>query len=425
MKSTLPETVETLALVYKQRLLREANLESLTALPRPQLRDALLSLVKQWLVEEKVIISRQDQEQLLTIITDEATGFGPLESLLSDPDITEIMVNRPDEIWIERQGRLHLTLVRFKDEQHVRHILERIVAPIGRRVDESCPMVDARLPDGSRVNGVIPPVSLHGPVMTIRKFRRSPWQVDDLVCYGSLSADMAHFLRAAITAKQNLVISGGTGSGKTSLLTAIAGVIPHGERVITIEDMAELRLERQNVVSLEAKPSNVEGKGEIPIRSLVRNALRMRPDRVIVGEVRGDEALDMLQAMNTGHEGSLTTIHANNPRDALARLEAMVIMANSALSVSVIREHLVSALDLVIQTERLSDGSRKVVSISEVLGVSSGQVEMAELFRFDRHGLGEDDQVLGEFVATGIQPRCIAQIKAFGITLPEAMFSGR
>ena len=393
-----------LAQHFKARLVREGDLEPLLTLPRPALRLAVAARVAQLVSEERVILARAEQERLIALICDEAAGFGPLEPLLVDPAVTEIMVVAADEVYAEREGTISPAEVRFRDAAHIRHIIERIIAPIGRRIDESSPMVDARLPDGSRVNAVIPPVALNGPVITIRKFRAVPMGLDDLIAGDSLSPAMAAFLRAAVLARLNIVISGGTGSGKTTLLGALASEVPARERLVTVEDMAELRLARRHVVALEARPANAEGRGEITIHQLMRNALRMRPDRIIVGEVRGDEALDMLQAMNTGHEGSLTTIHANSAADAFARLEAMVVLSGAQLPVHVIREHLVGALDLVLQTERLSDGRRKLVAIAEVLGIEGGHIQVCELFRFDRQGLASDGRLCGRFVAAGRLP---------------------
>jgi pilus assembly protein CpaF len=322
---------------------------------------------------------------------------------------------------VEKKGKISLTGVKFKNTEHIRHIIERIVAPIGRRIDESSPLVDGRLEDGSRVNAAIPPVALHGPVITIRKFKKDPYTIKDLISFGSLSQEMALFLEMAVMAKLNIIISGGTGSGKTTLLNVVSAAIPQGERIITIEDMAELRLNRKNVVSLEARPANMEGTGEITIRQLVRNSLRMRPDRIVVGEVRGDEAFDMLQAMNTGHEGSLTTIHANSPQDAMARLEAMIIMGNPSLTVDVVKPYIAAAVDLVVQTLRLSDGTRKIVSIAEA--VSEGQqLVLTEIFRFRREGVKLDGTVIGRFEATGCVPQCFTRFKAFGCHYPVAYF---
>lgn len=423
----MEEALVTRAAHYRDRLLRETRPEELCALPRPELRRTVEALVGQMLEEERAILSRVDRDRLVQWIVDETTGYGPLEPLLADESITEIMVNGPREVWVEREGRLEPAPVRFRDREHIRHIIDRIIARVGRRIDESSPMVDARLPDGSRVNAVIPPVALSGPVLTIRKFRPSPFTLDDLVAMGSLHPAMAGLLAAAVRGKLNILISGGTGSGKTTLLAALAGAIPGEERVITIEDMAELRLPRPHVVALEARPPNVEGRGEIPIRQLVRNALRMRPDRIIVGEVRGEEALDMLQAMNTGHEGSLTTIHANSPHDAFVRLEAMVAMAGGRLPVRVIREHLVAALDLVVQTERLTDGSRKVVAVAEVRG-GAGRVRTRAIFRFERTGVAADGRMEGRF--RGLRPgeplpRWWARLEVLGVAPdPASLYFG-
>ncbi|HYK73772.1 MAG TPA: CpaF family protein, partial [Pseudoneobacillus sp.] len=352
----------------------------------------------------------------------ESVGFGPLETLLKDDDITEILVNGPKEVFIERRGRLEQSDITFRDEAHVRHIIDRVVAPLGRRVDESSPMVDARLPDGSRVNAVIPPISLNGTLISIRKFRKTPFEMNHLVEFESLNKNMSLFLEAIVEAKLSILISGGTGSGKTTLLNAVAKAIPIHERVITIEDSAELRLNRSSVVGMEARPPNVEGQGEVTIRQLVKNALRMRPDRIIVGEVRGAEAFDMLQAMNTGHEGSLTTVHANTPSDAINRLEGMVVMAGMDLPPHIIREYIVGALDFIIQAERLSDGSRKIMYISEVYVNEQGKMEIQDIFRFKRTGLGANGKVIGYFTPTGIRPRCLQRLKIFGIDLNDSIF---
>lgn len=407
---------------YKTRLLNETNLEQLTSLTQGEMRLTIERLISQFMAEEKVIISRRDKETLLTRIIDESVGFGPLEPLLNDPDITEILINGHKEVYIEKDGKLTLTDLQFRDEAHVRHIIDRVVAPIGRRIDESSPMVDARLKDGSRVNAVIPPISLNGALVSIRKFRKDPYRMEDLIGFDSLNDEMAQFLEAVVHAKLNVLISGGTGSGKTTLLNALARAIPHGERVITIEDSAELRLDRPNVVGMEARPPNVEGKGEISIRQLVRNALRMRPDRIIVGEVRGAEAFDMLQAMNTGHEGSLTTVHANSPRDALKRVEGMVVMAGMELPAHIIREYIVGALDIIVQGTRLTDGKRKLISVSEVVTNEDGSVLIQEIFKFQRHGIGENGEVLGRFIPTGVIPHCLERLNVFGAAIDESIF---
>ncbi|MBP2241763.1 pilus assembly protein CpaF [Cytobacillus eiseniae] len=414
--------IEELIEHYKARLLRETNLEQLTSLTQGEMRLAIERLISQFMTEEKVIISRRDKEILLTRLIDESVGFGPLEPLLQDDEITEILINGHNEVYIEKKGQLQLTGLQFRDEAHVRHIIDRVVAPLGRRVDESSPMVDARLLDGSRVNAVIPPVSLNGTLISIRKFRADPYKMSDLIDFGSLNESMATFIDAAVFAKMSVLISGGTGSGKTTLLNALARAIPGKERVITIEDSAELKLDRPNVVGMEARPPNVEGSGEITIRQLVRNALRMRPDRIIVGEVRGAEAFDMLQAMNTGHEGSLTTVHANSPLDALKRVEGMVIMAGMDLPSKVIREYIVGAIDLIVQGTRLPDGQRKLVSISEVVKKPSGEAEIHEIFKFKRTGIDSDGKVLGYFAPTGIVPNCLERLQIFGADINESIF---
>ncbi|WP_425452748.1 CpaF family protein [Ammoniphilus oxalaticus] len=414
--------LEELALHYKTRLLNESNLDSLTSLSRGEMRLAIERAISQFMLEEKVVISRMDKEKLLSRLIDESIGFGPLEPLLGDEEITEILINGHNEIYIEKNGQLQLTDIHFRDEAHVRHIIDRIVAPLGRRIDESSPMVDARLFDGSRVNAVIPPVSLNGTLVSIRKFRKDPFKMEDLVEFDSMAPAMSQFLQAVVASKLNVLISGGTGSGKTTLLNAVSEAIPDFERVITIEDSAELRLDRPNVIGMEARPPNVEGSGEITIRQLVRNALRMRPDRIIVGEVRGAEAFDMLQAMNTGHEGSLTTVHANSPRDALSRVEGMVIMAGMDLPSHVIREYIVGALDFIVQSERLTDGKRRIVSIAEVLVDEAQQVQINEIFHFKRTGMDADGNVIGSFEPTGIIPACIERLAIFGHGIDEAFF---
>ncbi|MCM3079824.1 CpaF family protein [Brevibacillus invocatus] len=414
--------IDELADHYKARLLRETNLDRLTSLAPGEMRLAIERMVSQYMSEEKVVIPRNEKEMLLTRLINESVGLGPLEPLLADSEITEISINGHKEVYIEKSGRLERTDLKFRDEEHLRHIVDRIVAPLGRRIDESSPMVDARLKDGSRVNAVIPPVSLNGTLVSIRKFRKEPFAMKDLMKFHSFDEKMAFFLEAVVQAKMNVLISGGTGSGKTTLLNAVSKAIPVFERVITIEDSAELKLDRPNCVGLEARPPNMEGKGEITIRHLVRNSLRMRPDRIIVGEVRGAEAFDMLQAMNTGHEGSLTTVHANTPQDAFNRLEGMVIMAGMELPSSVIREYIVSALDFIVQVTRLSDGTRKMISISEVYTGADKQTRVNEIFRFQRIGIGKDGEVLGYFTPTGIIPRCLERLKTFGIEIDETLF---
>lgn len=407
---------------YKERLLKESNLEQLIQLPTYQKSKTIERLIVDMLVEEKVIITEQDKAKLIAMVLNDSVGYGPLEPLLKNEEITEIMVNGPQEIYIEKNGTISQAQISFKNNEHIRNIIERIVAPIGRRIDESSPLVDGRLEDGSRINAAIPPVSVKGPVLTIRKFRKDPYTIDDLIGFHSLTIPMARFLEAAMASKLNVIISGGTGSGKTTLLNVVSAGIPMGERIITIEDSAELRLNRKNVVSLEARPANMEGAGEISIRQLVRNALRMRPDRIVVGEVRGGEALDMLQAMNTGHEGSLTTIHANSPQDAMTRLEAMILMSNSSMTGDIIRPFIASAVQLVVQTLRMQDGSRKIVSIAEAT-VNEEGVKLHDIFRFRRQGLEKDGTVVGHFEPTGYVPRCYEKMKVFGQQLPDHYFS--
>jgi pilus assembly protein CpaF len=406
---------------YKTRLIKEANLENITTLSPVERKKTIERLVKQMIDEEKVIIPNEQIEQIIQQIINESVGYGPLEALLRDEDITEIMVNGAAEIFIERKGKLERTNVRFKDDQHVRHIIDRIIAPLGRRIDESSPMVDARLHDGSRVNAVIPPISVDGPSISIRKFKKDPFSLDDLMQFGSFSNDMASFLQAAVQAKANILVSGGTGSGKTTLLNVLSDSIPQGERIVTIEDMAELRFTYDNLIRLEARPPNMEGKGEVTIRHLVKNALRMRPDRIIVGEVRGSEAIDMLQAMNTGHEGSLTTIHANSPKDALGRLEAMVIMSGLPLTVDVIRGYFVGALDLIVQTSRFSDGKRRIVNISELVE-EEGATIAKDIFRFERQATQADGSIVGEFKPTGYIPRIYQRFLSYGVASDQKIF---
>ena len=363
-----------------------------------------------------------DRERLIKEVVDEAVGLGPLEDLLADESVTEIMVNRFDEVFVERSGRLEPAPTVFSSEQAVRHTIDRIVAPIGRRIDESSPLVDARLHDGSRVNAVIPPVALKGANITIRKFSKKRLQMEDLIGFGSVEPRMAEFLRVAVEQRKNIVISGGTGSGKTTLLNVLSNYIPPRERVVTIEDAAELRLYQPNLVSMEARPANVEGKGAIPIRELVRNALRMRPDRIVVGECRGGEALDMLQAMNTGHDGSLTTAHANSPRDMLSRMEVMVMMAGMELPLTAIREQIASAVDIIVQITRFSCGSRKLTAIVEVTGTESGVIQLQELFQFKQQGFGEDGKVRGVFRATGSMPEFYEEMRARGLPVDTSIF---
>ncbi len=368
-------------------------------------------------------ISREDRERLVDELTDDILGYGPLERLLADESVTEIMVNGPFDVWIERAGRLHRTPVRFSDESHLRRIITKIVAEVGRRIDESSPMVDARLPDGSRVNATIPPLSLSGPLLTIRKFTRDRMDMNALVGKGALTADTVDLLERCVQARLNVLISGGTGAGKTTLLNALSAAIPNSERIITIEDAAELQLNQRHVLRLESRPKNIEGEGEVTIRDLVRNSLRMRPDRIVVGEVRGAEALDMLQAMNTGHEGSLSTVHSNSPRDALARVETMVLMAGYDLPLRAIRQQIASALDLIVHVERLHDGSRRVVAITEVQRMEADVITLQDLFVFHVDGVASNRHrtVVGGLNPTGLRPTFLEKFERRGIELPTAL----
>ena len=367
-------------------------------------------------------ISRDDRERLVAEISDDILGHGPIERLLSDDSVTEIMVNGPFDIWVERQGRLYQTTVRFNDDSHLRRIINKMVAQVGRRIDESSPMVDARLPDGSRVNAVIPPLSLSGPIVTIRKFANKRLDLTEMIRLQTLSDETVGFLQRCILAQLNILISGGTGTGKTTLLNALSAAISDSERIVTIEDAAELQLKQQHVLRLEGRPKNIEGQGEITIRDLVRNSLRMRPDRIIVGEVRGPEALDMLQAMNTGHDGSLTTVHANAPRDALARIETMVLMAGYDLPLRAIRNQIASALDLIIHLERMEDGSRRVTAITEVQRMESEVITLQEIFAFKMQQVTRDHVVKGQLETTGLRPSFLYKFDKRGVSLPTELF---
>ena len=374
------------------------------------------------LAEENIALPLPDKERLCRDIRDELLGYGPLEPLLLDPNVGDILVNGYNQVYIERRGKLELSAVRFTDNAHLLKIIEKIASGVGRRVDESCPMVDARLPDGSRVNAIIPPLALDGPALSIRKFSKDPIKVKDLIKFGSITAEVAMVLEGMVRARLNILISGGTGTGKTTFLNVLSGFIPFDERIITIEDSAELQLQQEHVVRLETRPPNLEGVGEVTQRDLVRNALRMRPDRIILGEVRGSEALDMLQAMNTGHDGSLATIHANSPRDALTRLETMVSMAGLSIPDRAIGHQVASAINVVIQLARLSDGSRKMMNLYEIVGMEGDMITMQEIFAFDLLGLTEDRKVRGNFVVTGIRPKFMKRLEAMEIRLPTDFF---
>jgi pilus assembly protein CpaF len=370
----------------------------------------------------KVNLPEDIRKQIFHDILDELTGFGPIQPLLEDPDISEVMVNGPKKVFVEKGGKLTRSPITFDDDDHVLRIIDRIILPLGRRVDADSPTVDARLPDGSRVNAVIRPVSIDGPSITIRKFKKDKLSIEQLVKFGSLTPNMGEFIKACVLAHLNIVISGGTGSGKTTLLNVLSSFIPEGERIITIEDAAELQLQQDHVLRMETKTANVDGRGAVSIRDLVKNALRQRPDRIVVGECRGGEALDMLQAMNTGHDGSLTTLHANTPRDALSRLETMVLMAGMDLPLKVVRQQISSAVDLIIQQSRLKDGSRKVTAVTEVVGMEGDTVVLTDIFKFEQTGVGKDNKILGELKATGIRPIFGPRLDAAGVKLPAEIF---
>jgi pilus assembly protein CpaF len=408
-----------------EALLDRVDLESMQRLNQDQIRQELRLLVERLLEEEMVVINDAERKTLTRDIQNEMLGFGPLETLLEDPTVSDILVNGHKQVYVERRGRLELTDVTFTDDAHLMKIIDKIVSRVGRRIDESSPMVDARLPDGSRVNAIIPPLAIDGPVMSIRRFSADPLRIADLVSYGSMTADMAEVLQGLGKAKVNILISGGTGSGKTTMLNVISGFINHNERIVTVEDAAELQLQQPHVVRLETRPANIEGKGEVSQRALVRNALRMRPDRIILGEVRGGEALDMLGAMNTGHEGSMATIHANTPRDALTRLENMVSMAAGTLPAKAIRQQISAAVGVVVQVARLTDGKRKVMSISEITGMEGDVITMQEIFAFKQTGVADDGAVTGYSAATGVRPRFSERLRTFGVNLPQHVFEPR
>lgn len=378
-------------------------------------------IINEHLVEKGITLPRAEQQRLLQELLDEVFDLGPISPLLRDPSVSEVMVNGPKQVYVERDGVLEKTEMQFRDDDHILRVMEKIVSPLGRRIDESSPMVDARLTDGSRVNAVIPPLALNGPTLTIRKFSKDPFQVPDLIRFGTLNGEMAKFVESCVKARLNIIVSGGTGSGKTTTLNVLSSFIPEGERILTIEDAAELQLHQSHWVRLETRPPNVEGKGAVTIRDLVRNSLRMRPDRIVVGEVRSGEALDMLQAMNTGHDGSLATGHANSPRDMLARLETMVLMAGVDLPVRAIREQIASAIDLIVHQNRMQDGSRKITHITEVQGMEGDTIILQDLFLFEQQGI-ERGRVRGCFKSTGIRPHFLPKLEAAGIMLPNEIF---
>ncbi len=406
-----------------RRLLERLNLSNLDKLERDQVVDAIRRVTHDLLQQESVPLNFEERENLVSQVLDEIFGLGPLEPLIQDPEISDILVNTWKNVFIERRGKLERTDVRFQNDRHLLQVIDRIVSAVGRRIDDSSPMVDARLPDGSRVNAIIKPLAIDGPHLSIRKFKRDALAGEDLLRYESLTEPMLELLRGCVKARLNILISGGTGAGKTTLLNILSSFIPTTDRIVTIEDSAELQLRQPHVVRLETRPANIEGTGEVAQRMLLINALRMRPDRIIMGECRGGEAVDMLQAMNTGHDGSLTTIHSNSPRDALSRLETMIAMASLDLPERAMRQQITSAINIVIQVSRLGDGSRKVMQVSEIVGMEGDVITMQDIFMFERVGVGQDDQVLGHFRASGIRPRCADRLKAYGVDLGSVLFT--
>ncbi|HEX3183827.1 MAG TPA: CpaF family protein [Pyrinomonadaceae bacterium] len=403
-------------------LINRMDLTKLAMLEPEQLHEEVARLASSLLAQEDTPLSAIERERLIHEVRHELFGLGPLEQLLADTTISDILVNSPYNIYIERRGKLERTNIEFKDNEHLMRVIERIVSSVGRRIDESSPMVDARLKDGSRVNAIIPPLSLDGPVLSIRRFGAEPLRMPRLIENQALTADMASMFDMCVNSRLNVLISGGTGAGKTTLLNALSAYIPESERIVTIEDSAELQLQQPHVVRLETRPPNIEGKGEVTQRDLVRNALRMRPDRIVIGEVRGGEAIDMLQAMNTGHDGSLTTIHANSSRDALSRIETMIQMTGMRLSDRAMRQQIASAINMVIQVARLSDGTRRVTSISEITGMEGDTITMQEVFTYERKGIDKDGRVIGRFKPTGVRPRFAERLKVYGLQLPRSFF---
>jgi pilus assembly protein CpaF len=433
MAQIADQAIQTIAMLYSSemleiqseihhRLLRETDYNTLESTGRDQLAEIIRRFADQVLAEYDMTLPVRTLDQLVEAVINEVRGFGPLEVLLDDESITEIMVNGPEQVMLERDGKLTEAPIRFADSEHIMRIVEKIIAPLGRRLDEAVPMVDARLPDGSRVNAIIPPLAVGGPYVTIRKFSADPLTDEDLIRFGTASSQMRDFLQLCVEGKLNVMVSGGTGSGKTTTLNVLSSFIPRGERIITIEDAAELQLQQDHVLSLESRPPNLEGTGEITIRDLVRNALRMRPDRIIVGEVRGGEALDMLQAMNTGHEGSLSTAHTNGPRDCLSRLETMVLMAGTELPSHAIRQQISGAVDLIVHQDRMRDGSRKITHITEVQRMEGEEIITQDLFALKHHGVDDDGRLIVEHRPMGIQPLFVDKLAAEGVQLPPNMF---
>ncbi len=419
------KSFEELKRLIHGKLVDKLDLSRVSDLEGDTLRREIRMVVERLCDTENPLLNRMERERLIDEVLDETFGFGPLEVLLKDPTISDILVNGPHKIYVERRGKLEKTDVKFRDNEHLLQIIDRIVSKVGRRVDETSPMVDARLPDGSRVNAIIPPLALDGPSMSIRRFGANPLKLEDLLNYKAFTPEMAMLMEACIKARLNLIISGGTGCGKTTLLNTLSSFIPGDERIVTIEDAAELQLQQDHVVRLETRPPNIEGKGQITTRDLVRNALRMRPERIIIGECRGAESLDMLQAMNTGHAGSMTTLHANSPRDAQARLETMIMMAGMELPMKAMRQQISSAVDLIIQANRLQGGPRKVTSITEVMNMEQDVIIMQDVFRYRQLGIDQNGRAFGQFEATGVRPSFVARLEAAGIKLPTNLFQER
>src|SRR2546428_4221409 len=403
------------------QLIERLDLAKLDALPRELVQQQIRRIVEDMLALDETPLSRKERDDLVIEIEHETCGLGPIEPLMQDPTVSDILVNGAREIYVERRGKLERTRVTFRDDTHLLQVIDRIVSAVGRRVDESSPMVDARLPDGSRVNAIIPPLAMDGPVLSIRRFAKDPLRMADLIEFGTITPALAEILRATVQARLNILISGGTGAGKTTMLNVLSNAIPNTERIVTIEDSAELQLQQDHVVRLETRPPNIEGQGSVTQRDLVRNALRMRPDRIVVGEVRGGEALDMMQAMNTGHDGSISTVHANSARDALSRLETMMLMAGIALPERALREQAASAIDVIVQLTRLSDGSRKVVEFAEITGMEGSTITTQTIFKFEQRGV-ENGKVVGEFVATGVMPSFMERLERYGFKLPNTHF---
>jgi pilus assembly protein CpaF len=406
----------------KKKLMEELDLGAISGMDEDNLREQIKTLIMELLGEEKALITQADRERLIDDILADTLGFGPIDAILKDDDVSELMVNGPNQVFVERKGKLILTDIKFNDNEHLKSIIDRIVTKVGRRLDESTPLCDARLLDGSRVNAVGPPLAIDGCSLTIRKFKKDALKIQDLINFGALTPMAAELLKACVYAHLNIIISGGTGSGKTTLLNVTSGFIPNDERIVTIEDAAELQLQQEHVVRLETRPPNIEGKGQITIRDLLKNSLRMRPDRIVIGEVRAGEALDMLQAMNTGHDGSLATLHANTPRDALRRLETLVLMAGFDLPQRAIREQVASAIHLIIQTNRLKDGSRKITAISEVCGMEGEAILMQDIFAYKQEGVDENGKIIGEFKYCGVRPKCTDKLLASGAALDPKIF---